>query len=71
VQEIEGLVRKGGVRADDVFALLHRAIDGLPAEDRRALRPEAEGARRRGVTPPPARPAATVSRDRGRPRAAS
>ncbi|ONG54037.1 hypothetical protein BKE38_11215 [Pseudoroseomonas deserti] len=33
VQDIEGLVQRGGVRAEEAFALLHRAIDQPPAQN--------------------------------------
>ncbi|WP_159992509.1 hypothetical protein [Roseomonas sp. 18066] len=42
IQEIEALVKRGGVRAEDAYALLHKTIDQLPPLARCVLRPEAE-----------------------------
>ena len=42
VLEIEALVRKGGVRREEAFDLLQRAIDRLRVEDRSVLRPVAD-----------------------------
>ncbi|WP_159996804.1 hypothetical protein [Roseomonas sp. 18066] len=59
VLELEALVAGGCVLPEEVFDLLHRAIDHLPVQDRCILRPEAEKVsrgRRRMREYPKARP---------------